>query len=161
MSIALVHEKLYQSKSLARINFSDYIRKVAENLFQSYGVQKATIRLVIQANDIFLPINKAIPLGLILNELFSNALKYAFPDNRRGVISIDFISNGAQYVLTFRDDGVGLPEGIDLDHTETLGLQLITSLAQQIQGTITLDRGTGTGFRIEFGVEPSAEEHYE
>lgn len=161
MSIALVHEKLYQSKSLARINFSDYIRKVAENLFQSYGVQKAQVGLNITANEIFLPINKAIPLGLILNELFSNALKYAFPDNRRGTISVDFISTGGRYVLSFRDDGAGLPVGIDLDHTETLGLQLITSLAQQIQGTVALDRGAGTGFRIEFGVEQVAEEHYE
>ncbi|MFA5268605.1 MAG: PAS domain S-box protein [Methanoregula sp.] len=153
MSIALVHEKLYQSKSLARIDFSEYIRKVAENLFQSYGIPKNRIRLVIRAENIFLPINKAIPLGLILNELFSNSLKYAFPDNRSGEISVDFTSTGGQYVLVFRDDGVGLPEGIDLDNTETLGLQLVTSLSGQIQGTVTLERGKGTGFRIEFAME--------
>jgi PAS domain S-box-containing protein len=161
MSIALVHEKLYQSQSLARINFSDYIRKVAENLFQSYGIQKTRIRLLVNANDIFLPINKAIPLGLILNELFSNALKYAFPDNRSGVISVDFTSAGGHNTLFFRDDGIGLPEDIDLDHTGTLGLQLVTSLAQQIQGTVTLDRMAGTGFRIEFIVEQTGEEHNE
>ncbi len=153
MSIALVHEKLYQSKSLARIDFSDYIRKVAENLFQSYGVPKAKIGLVINAENTYLPISKAIPLGLILNELLSNSLKYAFPENRAGVISIDFSSSGAQYILNFRDDGIGLPEGIDLDHTETLGLQLVSSLAQQIQGTVTRMSGAGTGYRIEFCVE--------
>jgi PAS domain S-box-containing protein len=161
MSIALVHEKLYQSRSLARIEFSEYIRKVAENLFQSYGVPKDKIRLVINAQNIFLSINKAIPLGLILNELFSNALKYAFPHKRSGSITVDFSSGGGKYILTFRDDGVGLPEGIDLDNTSTLGLQLVSSLAQQIQGTVTLDRGGGTGFRIEFDVEQAAEEHYE
>jgi PAS domain S-box-containing protein len=150
MSIALVHEKLYQSQSLARIDFADYIRKVAENLFQSYGVQKNRIQLKIKAENIFFPISKAIPLGLILNELFSNALKYAFPDNRSGVISIEFTSAGDHYNLVFRDDGIGLPESIDLEHSETLGLQLISSLAGQIQGTITLERGSGTGFRIEF-----------
>jgi PAS domain S-box-containing protein len=161
MSIALVHERLYQSKSLARINFSDYIRKVGENLFQSYGIQKNQVVLAVHAHDIFLPINTAIPLGLVLNELFSNALKYAFPDNRRGTITVDFTSSGGQYLLHFRDDGAGLPEGIDLDHTETLGMQLITSLARQIRGTVTLDRAPGTGFRIEFRLESSAEDHYE
>ena len=161
MSIALVHEKLYQSKSLARIDFAEYIGKVAENLFQSYGVQKNRIGLVIRAENIFLPVNKAIPLGLILNELFTNSLKYAFPDNRRGEITVDLSSTKGQLALIFRDNGVGLPEGIDLDHTETLGLQLVSSLTGQIQGTVTLERGNGTGFRIEFTADQAAEERYE
>jgi PAS domain S-box-containing protein len=160
MSIALVHEKLYQSESLARINFSGYIRNVGENLFQSYGIQNKRICLTITADEIFLPVNKAIPLGLILNELFSNALKYAFPDNRSGTISIGFTRAGEKCLLVFRDDGIGLPAGIDLDCSETLGLQLVSSLTQQIQGRITLDREGGTGFTIEF-YEETGEEHDE
>lgn len=96
----------------------------------------------------------------MINEMLSNSLKYAFPDDRTGVITVDFQKDGDQYTLVVRDDGIGLPEGFDLDHTETLGLQLVNSLVGQILGTITLNRTSGTEFRIAFSLEPTGGDHY-
>ncbi len=159
MSIALVHERLYQSKSLARISFPEYIRKMAENLFDSYSVRTDRIQLFINADDIFLPISKAIPVSLIINEMLSNSLKYAFPDNRTGSIRITFRKKGDRHLLIVQDDGVGLPPGFTLESTDTLGLQLVSSLVGQIQGDITYSGEKGAEFRIEFTIEPSAGDH--
>jgi len=160
MSIALVHEKLYQSKNLAEIDYQDYLKKIADSLLLSYGIPPKTIEIRIRAEEIIIPINKAIPLSLIINEMISNSLKYAFPDNRHGTIVIDFTKAGDQYTLVVKDDGIGLPETVTLEETETLGLQLINSLVGQIQGTITLDRTSGTEYRITFALEPSGDDHY-
>jgi PAS domain S-box-containing protein len=160
MSIALVHEKLYQSKSLARIQYQDYLKTIAENLLQSYGIPPGKIRIDINADNVVLPISKAIPISLMINEMLSNSLKYAFPDDRTGVIIVDIQKEGDQHTLVVRDDGIGLPEGFDLDHTETLGLQLVNSLVGQILGTITLNRTRGTEFRIAFSLEPTGGDHY-
>ena len=160
MSIALVHEKLYQSKNLARIQYQDYLKTIAENLLQSYGVPPGKIRIDIHADRIVLPISKAIPVSLMINEMLSNSLKYAFPDGRTGAITVDIRNDGDRHTLVVRDDGIGIPEGFDLDHTETLGLQLVNSLVAQILGTITLDRTSGTEFRITFSLEPTGGDHY-
>ncbi|MGA2919059.1 PAS domain S-box protein [Methanoregula sp.] len=160
MSIALVHEKLYQSKNLARIHYDDYLKKIGENLLQSYGIPAGKIRLDIHADDMVLPISKAIPVSLIINEMLSNALKYAFPQDRTGTITIDFRRTGEHYILVVKDDGVGLPGKIVLDSIETLGLQLVNSLVAQIQGTLTLQRENGTEYRIEFDFEPGEGDHY-
>jgi len=160
MSIALVHEKLYQSKNLAEIDYQDYLKKIAESLLLSYGIPPDTIGIRIRAENIIIPINKAIPLSLIVNEMISNSLKYAFPDNRHGTITIDFTKEGDQYTLVVKDDGIGLPAAVTLEDTETLGLQLISSLVGQVQGTITLDRTSGTEYRITFTLEPSVDDHY-
>ena len=109
MSIALVHEKLYQSKNLARIPYDDYLKQIGENLLQSYGIPAGKIRLEIHAADMVLPISKAIPVSLIINELLSNALKYAFPGDRTGTISVEFRRTGELYTLVVKDNGVGLP----------------------------------------------------
>jgi PAS domain S-box-containing protein len=161
MSIALVHEKLYQSKNLAEINYLEYLRKIAENLLQSYGIPPKTVEIRIHADDIIIPIDKAIPLSLIINEMISNALKYAFPGNRAGTIAIDFTKEGEHYTLSVKDDGVGLPETVTLDQTNTLGFQLINSLVGQIQGTISLNRTAGTEYRIAFTIEPPEGDHYD
>jgi len=161
MSIALVHEKLYQSKNLAEINYLEYLRKIAENLLQSYGISPKTVDIRIHADDIIIPIDKAIPISLIINELISNSLKYAFPDNRAGTILIDFKKDGDTYTLFVKDDGIGLPENVTLDQTNTLGFQLVSSLVGQILGTISLNRGAGTEFRIVFTIEPTAGDHYD
>ncbi len=128
MSIALVHEKLYQSESLAKIDYSEYLRKMVKNLLDSYSVQPGKIDLVIEAGDIVLPINKAIPVSLIINELLSNSLKYAFPKGEAGVVGISFKREGEQYFLNVWDTGVGLPAGFTWDKSDTLGLQLVSSL---------------------------------
>ncbi|MDD1685831.1 response regulator [Methanoregula sp.] len=155
MSIALVHEKLYQSKSFSEIDYSDYLKKISENLLQSYGVPRGKIQIVIHADNIVLPISKAIPISLIINELLSNSLKYAFPGERKGVITVELKKTRLEYSLVVRDNGVGLPGEIDLDNIETLGLQLVNSLVGQILGSIVLDRTGGTEFRIGFSTEPA------
>jgi PAS domain S-box-containing protein len=160
MSIALVHEKLYQSKSLSQINFREYIKKMAQYLFESYNVDPEKILFDIVTDDIILPINKAIPISLIINEMLSNALKYAFPKERKGIIEIIFRKEGDRYFLTVRDNGIGLPENFTLDQTETLGLQLVNSLVGQLAGTISWSGTGGAEFRLEFTIEPSAGEHY-
>ena len=153
MSIALVHEKLYQSKSFAEIDFYDYLKKISENLLQSYGVPWGKIRVDIQGQSVVLPLEKAIPVSLIINELLSNAFKYAYPGERTGTILVSIKQAGELYTLIVRDDGIGLPETISLDNIETLGLQLVISLVGQLVGTIALDRTGGTEFRIEFARE--------
>jgi len=160
MSIALVHEKLYQSKNLARIHYDEYLKEIAANLLHSYGIPAGKIQLDIHADDLVLPISKAIPVSLIINEMLSNALKYAFPKDRVGTITIDFRRTGEHYILIVKDDGVGLPKKIVLDTIETLGLQLVNSLVAQIQGTLTLQRENGTEYRIEFDFEPGEGDHY-
>jgi PAS domain S-box-containing protein len=160
MSIALVHEKLYQSKNLSRIHYDDYLKIIGENLLQSYGIPAGKVILDIRADAMVLPISKAIPVSLIINELVSNSLKYAFPQERTGTISIDFRRAGRHHTLIVKDDGVGLPVKIVLETIETLGLQLVNSLVAQIQGTLSLHRENGTEYRIAFDVEPEEGEHY-
>ena len=150
MSIALVHEKLYQSKSFAEIDYHDYLKKISDNLLQSFGVPRGKIHVDIRGQNVILPLSKAIPISLIINELLSNAFKYAFPGDRTGTIIVDIVKKGDKYTLIVKDDGIGLPESITLDNIETLGLQLVNSLVGQLVGTIVLNRKGGTEFRIEF-----------
>jgi two-component sensor histidine kinase/AmiR/NasT family two-component response regulator len=150
-SMALIHEKLYRSKSLSRIDFEDYLIKLSTHLFQVYGVSRERININISAKDIWLGIDTAIPCGLIVNELISNSLKHAFPDERTGKIDINLLMNGNRsYKLVIKDDGKGLPENIDYKNTETLGLQLVNTLAKQLAGSIEMDSREGTEFTIRF-----------
>ncbi len=164
-SMALVHEKLYQTADLAKINVGDYIESLTMNLFHSYRT-KPGIRLNLDVGDIYFNIDTAIPLGLIINELVSNCLKYAFKDQNEGEVVISVrkvdmdeldevnevngIGGGNYYLLEVRDDGVGLPEDLDIEHTNTLGLQLVKTLVLQLDGTIKIIRNNGTCFHIIF-----------
>ncbi len=151
-SMALIHEMLYQSEDFSRISLSSYIQKLAYNLLRSYNVDTSKIRLHIEADQVFLDIEHAIPCGLILNELMTNSIKYAFVKKHQGNISIKLQRNAVneKYVLTIGDDGDGLPTGIDLGHLKTLGMELVATLVEQLDGTIELERGEGTTFRITF-----------
>jgi two-component sensor histidine kinase/AmiR/NasT family two-component response regulator len=150
-SMALIHEKLYRSKSLSKIDFEDYLNKLAIHLFQVYGVSKERVQLHISAKDIWLGIDTAIPCGLIINELISNSLKHAFPGNRSGNIDIALSMNGGNtYSLVIKDDGMGLPPGLDYNHTESLGLQLVNTLTKQLAGNIEVERQGGTEIKIKF-----------
>jgi len=151
-SIALVHEKIYLSPDLNRIDYNDYIQKITRHLFETYLVDPTHISLSISSETVYLPIDKAVPCSLIINELISNAVKYAFPEGRKGNIFIDFQRQGDTYVLVFRDDGVGIPEGTDFLHHETLGFELIRGLVRQLNGTIDLDKTKGTAYTITFPV---------
>ncbi len=154
-SMALIHERLYQSEDLKRIDFSDYIKTLASDLFQTYSADPELIKLKMNLIPVMIDINNAIPLGLILNELVSNSMKYAFPGDKNGEINIKLESNDDKYILTVSDNGVGLPEGLDFQKTESLGLQLVNSLTNQIDGTIELDKTLGTKFIIKFQEEYS------
>jgi len=154
-SMALVHEMLYQSKDLAQVNFKDYIRTIVEQLFSFYSVDMGKIELGIQVGDILLGIDTAIPCGLIINEIVSNSLKYAFPDDRKGKINIHFSKEqGSYYSCTVSDNGIGLPANIDFENTASLGLQLVNTLTRQLGGKLELSREGGTKYWITFdGVE--------
>ncbi|MBL8131279.1 MAG: PAS domain S-box protein [Anaerolineae bacterium] len=152
-SMALVHELLYQSQDLAQIDFVSYVRELTRHLIHSYLSDASRVELQIIAATLLLDIDMAVPCGLIVNELVSNSLKHAFPHNRRGKIQIylDRDEDGL-YTVIVRDDGVGLPDGLNVHRTETLGLQLVTSLASQINATIGLQRHYGTTFEIRFAI---------
>jgi len=149
-SIALVHEKLYQSTDLDRIDYTDYLRKITEHLFESYKIDPTIVKLHLNAEKAVLHIDKAVPCSLIINELISNSLKHAFPGGRKGVITIDFRKGVDNYILTYSDDGIGIPEGITFDRTDSMGMQLIKGLTKQINGSIALDRTVGTKYTITF-----------
>ncbi|UCC39153.1 MAG: PAS domain S-box protein [Candidatus Aminicenantes bacterium] len=149
-SMALIHEFLYESKQFAKINFEEYIRNLTSHLFYSYGTTDSEIKFKINIKDILLDINTAIPCGLIINELITNSLKHAFPDSQKGQINITMRPlNEEEIQLTVSDNGIGLPEDVDFRKTESLGLHLVTILAEdQLKGTIKLDRKGGTKFQI-------------
>lgn len=149
-SMALIHEKLYQSTNLKSINFGDYIKKLTKELFYTYRVGSGRIELISNIEDLDLDINTAIPLGLIANELITNSLKYAFVDDRDGTIVIEFKREDHNYVFIIKDNGVGLPEGFDFKNSDSLGLQLVNNLSEQIDAEILLNTDDGTEFKIKF-----------
>lgn len=155
-SMALVHEKLYLSEDLSRIDFRNYVKIMATRLFQVCGVDSRVVTFSPRVGDALFTIETAIPLGLIINELLSNALKYAFPKSARGEVAVILHRNTKtkEVVLAVKDDGVGFPDGIDHRTPKTFGLQLVNLLAEQLGGTVELERNGGTTFRIAFGEHP-------
>ena len=152
-SMALIHEKLYQAQDLSRVDFREYARSLIGYLSQSYGLGEETIALKIDTEQVLLRVDKAIPCGLILNELASNALKHAFPQGRTGELCIDLQAEAdGQVMLRVRDDGVGFPHDVDFRHTPSLGLQLVQTFTKQLRGTITLHHEGATAFEIRFPV---------
>lgn len=149
-SMALIHERLYQSTDLRRIDFGEYIKTLTYDLYHSYGGNPNTIKLNIELEPIMVDINTAVPCGLIVNELLSNTLKHAFPNGRRGELNIKFYSKNKNLVLIVRDDGVGFPEDLNFRNTESLGLNLVNTLVGQINGEIEIMVDHGTEFKIKF-----------
>ena len=150
-SMALIHERLYQSADLSRIEFSQYLDNLTHRLLHSYQVDSDRIRLSLHTEEVFLNVNTAIPCGLIVNELISNALKHAFPDGRRGEVAVELHRNeGGEFLLRVRDNGVGFPKTLDFRRTETLGMQIVVTLVDQIDGTIEMGASGGTDFQIRF-----------
>ena len=151
-SMALIHEKLYQSKDLNRIEFSEYINSLTKDLFNSYNIDSRKISLKTDFKGIFLEIDTAILCGLIINELISNSLKHAFPEGKNGEVFISLHSEGKKHTLIFRDNGVGFPEGMDFRKSDSLGLKLVTTITEQLGGEIILNTGEQTEFKILFSV---------
>jgi len=150
-SMALVHEKLYQSGDLSKIDLAGYIQSLSVHLFHVYLVDPNQVRLETEFEEVPLDINSAVPCGLILNELISNALKHAFPAGRKGVLTIRLRRRKDGAVeLRIADNGVGFPEGLDFRRTESLGLQIVSLLVGQLEGTIKLAGKNGTAFTVAF-----------
>ncbi len=150
-AMALIHQELYQSESLSRIDTSGYIRGLVTHLFRAYHLQDADISLDIRVDGISLGLDMAIPCGLIINELVTNALKYAFPPGHSGILRIHLESESpGRYSLTIGDNGCGLPESLDLDNPPSLGLRLVQLLTRQLGGNLEIDRTGGTTFRLIF-----------
>jgi two-component sensor histidine kinase/CheY-like chemotaxis protein len=150
-SMALIHEHLYQNSDLSQVDFGDYIRSLADNLFRCYGISQRLIYIDIETNALKLSLDTAIPCGLIINELVSNSLKYAFLNKQSGKIIIYLQKDSDSSLrLTVGDSGIGIPENIDWQSTKSLGLRIVHNLTRQLKGTISLERNCGTTFHINF-----------
>ena len=149
-SMAMVHEKLYLSGDLSHINFKQYTEKLVSDIFYTYESQISTINPILNLQNVELNMETAIPLGLIINELVANSLKFAFPNNEKGSVTVEMKTKNDEYTLIVADDGIGFPADIDFKKTDSLGLQLVNNLVNQLDGEITLDRSHGTEYKITF-----------
>ena len=157
--MALIHEKLYQSPNLARINAQEYINNLTNNLLHSYSVFNHNIQLCLEVEEVLLDIDTAIPCGLIINELVSNSLKYAFIKKDNGLVVLKLSLNEPQGItLLVKDNGVGLQEDLKIEEVDSLGLQLVYNLTEQLEGQIKIERGQGTYFEINFPYPKHQEE---
>ena len=153
-SMALVHEKLYQSKELSQINFGEYVINLANYIQDSYSNKQSKIKLIFEMEDTFLPIDTIVPLGLILNELISNSFKYAFNRSKLDSNHVNYISikskniNEQNFVIEFEDNGVGISKDLDIENSQTLGLKLVYNLCTQIGGELKMESNNGTKFII-------------
>jgi PAS domain S-box-containing protein len=150
-AMSLIHEKLYQSHNLMNIDMGDYTRNLADHLFQVYVPHSGQIRLEMEFEKVLLDINSSVPCGLLLNELISNSLKYAFPEGRKGILKIG-LRRGIENMVELRveDDGVGFPEEFDFRNAGTFGFQIVNMLVSQLDATIELDRTNGAAFTVMF-----------
>lgn len=150
-SMALVHEKLYQRHDLARIEMADYVQGLAAMLLSAYGERSRWVTVDVQAEAVTLDIDRAVPAGLILNELISNAFKHAFPAGRAGRLQISIAPRDGGVHLAVRDDGIGAPPGLDLANADSLGLRLVHILAAQLDATPTFINDRGFACELQFG----------
>jgi PAS domain S-box-containing protein len=148
-SIALVHERMYKSSDLSRIDFSEYLKSMCNQLLLTYLSTTERVKITVDGTSIHLGVDQAVPCGLILNELISNSLKHAFPGSRPGTVKIH-LNDKDHCTITIEDDGVGLPENFGMDSAQSMGMQLVSALVEQLEGTITFDRTPGTQFTITF-----------
>jgi PAS domain S-box-containing protein len=159
-TMALIHEELYKSSDLARIKFASYVQNIANHLQRSYGSRSKAITVKVDIDDVQLDIDRAVPCGLIINELVTNSLKYAFPPARRAqpgrqtnAICIEMhVRDNERVALKISDNGIGLPAGLDFRHTESLGMQLVNTLADQLHGAIECRDVQGAEFTITFAL---------
>lgn len=149
-SMAMIHEKLYKSSDLTHIHIKSYIENFISDLILLYGVNTSLIKTHIEVDDLQIGLDTAIPLGLIINELLINIFKHAFPTGQKGNIFVNLNSEGDLYILKISDDGIGLPENVSPENIESLGLQLVSNLVNQLDGTMSISRDNGTTFQILF-----------
>lgn len=149
-TIALIHENLYQSDQLSNIDFRKYINKLVLSLFDTFNINRSHIKLKLDIENIFLEISNALPSALIINELVSNSLKYAFPDKRKGELQITFFKENSEYKFCVKDNGVGCPEKFNLKKVTTFGLQLVPNLVDQLKGQLNFLNKDGVQCHITF-----------
>jgi PAS domain S-box-containing protein len=150
-AMALIHEKLYQAKDLAQVNLSQYIESLYLHLYHMYRIDTKAVQFDRHIDEIFLDINTALPIGLVINELVSNALKHAFPNGSQGEICLELSSiEAGKHRLIVRDNGIGLPGDLDINNPDTLGMQLVYDLVAQIGGSIKIEAKEGTTFQVDF-----------
>ncbi len=150
-SMSLIHKKLYISSDLEQIDAADYIQSLATSLLITYKVSPGAIALQVEVEPVILSLDQGIPCGLIINELVSNALKYAFSAHQAGEILIQLRQLGHELELIIQDNGIGLPDHLDLTNIQSLGLSLVHALStEQLEGSFAVDRSQGTRFRIKF-----------
>jgi two-component sensor histidine kinase len=148
-SLGIIHEKLYKSSDRSRIDFNEYVQSLTSDLLTSYSANER-ITPLIDIDDVKLNMDTAVLCGLIVNELISNSLKHAFPNNAHGEIQISLKLIGNRYVLVVSDDGIGFPDELDFKNTESLGLQLVNNITGQLDGEIEIDNSIGTNVTIKF-----------
>ncbi|MDI6643966.1 MAG: histidine kinase dimerization/phosphoacceptor domain -containing protein [Methanobacteriaceae archaeon] len=150
-SMSMVHEKLYQSDNLSKVDLNEYINNLAAELFRSYGKSIRKIKLKVDVCKILMDADATINFGLIINELLSNSLKYAFPDDLEGEIVIKFYKNSeGNYILLIGDNGIGLPSEFNISQSKSLGMRLVNNLCNQLNGDLKIIRENGTLFHIKF-----------
>ena len=150
--MAFIHESLYQSENFEFVNFSEYLSSLTKNLVHTYSINSQKIKLILTLDKLVLNLDLSIPCGLIINEIISNSLKYAFPNNRDGIIFVTLTAKQKKVIIEVGDNGIGLSKKIDIKNSETLGLQLIETLVDQINGKVKLSRNKGTVFKINFNI---------
>ncbi|MBF0336398.1 MAG: sensor histidine kinase [Nitrospirae bacterium] len=152
MAMALVHELLYNSDNIARIDFSVYVDKLVQNLYHIYRNQLERIQLNISVSELELGIDTAVPCGLLINEMLTNAVKHAFPDEMRGEVCIGLSNTPEGYIeLIVRDNGIGISEAIDIRNNKTMGLELILGITEiQLGGKVELKNKEGTEIKVRF-----------
>ena len=151
LSMALIHEQLYGNQEMDQIDFADFTQTLVSELFRSYAGTAKRVSHRMNVDEVRLQIDQAIPCGLILNELVTNALKYAYPNGKRGEVVIDLReTDGGMVTLAVSDQGVGLPAGFDWTHSESMGLPIVDLLTQQLGGTLAVRTSPGASFTIEF-----------
>lgn len=149
-SLAIIHEKLYRSEDLNRIRIDEYIESLVSSLYHSYTINSNRIKVRVDVESLEFDADTSIPLGLIINELFTNAMKHAFPGDKTGQIDVELHSEGDGFELEISDNGVGFPDGLDYKNVDSLGLRLVNSLTEQIDGKLELEKGTGAKFIVTF-----------
>ncbi|MBT4287438.1 MAG: PAS domain S-box protein, partial [Bacteroidetes bacterium] len=153
-AMSAVHETLHGSDNLSQIDLKTYLSKVTTSIFQTYSINPDKVKLNISVEEIPISIDQANPIGLVINELISNSLKYAFPDERKGEITVSMKKLNKELELTIMDDGIGMPDELDWKNAKSLGLKLVRALVEnQLDGSIDMESNNGTKFTIKFNIE--------
>ena len=147
--MAIIHENLYRTEDFSSINFADYLMNLVTNLIASYRIND-DVQLKIDLDQIDLVLDQAIPCGLLVNELITNSLKYAWPEHQNGLINLGLKEVEGEIILTIGDNGVGLPVPFEVLNSDTLGLQLVVTLVEQLDGKLVVNSENGTEYLVKF-----------